>query len=93
MAALSRNKTPGLECVAFSRGTALEYLTVLDEKEITYEMIMKIGKGKKYQKCRKYKLQLRALSSTTQPPITEKVATYDTAMNKTFDDEYQALIH
>jgi hypothetical protein len=48
MAALCRNKTPGLENVAFSRATALECLAVLDENEITYERIMKIGKGKAY---------------------------------------------
>jgi hypothetical protein len=56
-------------------------------------MIMKIGKGKAYQKSREYELQLRALASTAQAPIMEKVATYDTAMNKTFNGGYQALIH
>jgi hypothetical protein len=93
VAALYRNKTPGLENVAFSRAMALECLVVLDKNEITYEMMMKIGKGKAYQKRREYELQLRALASTTQSPIMEKVATYDIATNKTFDGGYQALIH
>jgi hypothetical protein len=93
MAALSRNKTPCLECVAFSRATALECLAVLDENEITYNMIMKIGKGKAYQKRRDCTLQLRASAPKTQAAIIEKVPTYDTATNKTFDGGYQALIH
>jgi hypothetical protein len=93
VATLCRNKTPGLENVAFSRATALECPAVLDENDITYKMIMKIGKEKAYHKCCEYELQLRALASTTQAPIMEKVAAYDTATNKTFDDGYQALIH
>jgi hypothetical protein len=58
-------------------------------------MIMEIGKGKgkTYHKRRSYELQLRALASTTQAPIMEKVATDDNATNKTFVGGYQALIH
>jgi hypothetical protein len=70
VAALCRNKTPGLENFAFSRATALECLAVLDENEITYEMIMKIVKGKAYHKLREYEFQLRALASTTQAAMT-----------------------
>jgi hypothetical protein len=85
VAALCRNKTPGLECVAFFRATALECLAVLDENEITYKMIKNSGKKKAYQKRRGYELQLRALASTTQAPIMEKVAMYENSMNKNFD--------
>jgi hypothetical protein len=46
VAALCNNKTPGLENVTFSRATALEFLAVIDENDITYKMIMNIGKGK-----------------------------------------------
>jgi hypothetical protein len=67
--------------------------TWFHNNEITYDTIMKIGKGKAYQKRHNYELQFRALASTTQAPIMEKVATFDTAMNKTFDGGYQALIH
>jgi hypothetical protein len=41
--------TPGLEQVAFSRATSLDCLAVLDDSEITYDMIMRIGKGKSYK--------------------------------------------
>jgi 2-keto-3-deoxy-L-rhamnonate aldolase RhmA len=51
------------------------------------------AKGKAHQKRRDYELQLRAVASTTQAPVMKKVATYDTAMNNTFDVGYQALIH
>jgi hypothetical protein len=50
VAALCCNKTPGLECLAFCRATDLECLSVLDNNEITYDMIMNIGKGNPYQK-------------------------------------------
>jgi hypothetical protein len=53
VAALCRNKTPDLECVVSSRATGLECLAILDDNEITLDMIMKIGKigqGKAYQK-------------------------------------------
>jgi hypothetical protein len=84
MAALCRNKMPGLECVPFSRATALEHLVVIDDNEITYDMILKIGKGEAYQKQYDYELQLMTLSSTTQAPIIEKAATYKTTTKKTF---------
>jgi hypothetical protein len=50
LASQARNKTPGLEQVAFSRATSLDCLAVLDESQITYDMIMRIGKGKSYKK-------------------------------------------
>jgi hypothetical protein len=46
LAAQARNKTPGLEQVAFSRATSLNCLAVLDESENTHDMSMGIGKGK-----------------------------------------------
>jgi hypothetical protein len=46
VATLCRNKTPGLEFIAFSRSPALECLVILDKNEITYDTIMKIVKGK-----------------------------------------------
>jgi hypothetical protein len=54
LAAQARNKTPGLEHVAFSRATSLDCLAVLDESEITYDMIVMIGKGKSYKKRQEF---------------------------------------
>jgi hypothetical protein len=45
IAAQARNKKPGFEQVAFSRATSLDCLAAIDESEITYDMIMRIGKG------------------------------------------------
>jgi hypothetical protein len=59
----------------FFRSTALECLAVLDDNEIPYDIIMNIDKVNAHQKQRDCELQLRALASTTQSPIMEKVAT------------------
>jgi hypothetical protein len=69
------NKTPDLECVTFSIATALECLAVLDDNEITYDMIMKIGKGKgkAYHKQHYCELQLRALSRTRLSRVGTKL--------------------
>jgi hypothetical protein len=92
VAALARNRTSRLEQVAFSRATSLDCLAVLDESEITYNMIMRIGKGKPYKKWQEFKSQLRYLATMTQAPTMDKAATYDTSTNKTFDGGYEALI-
>jgi hypothetical protein len=54
ISAASRMRKPGLERVAFSRATGLEVLDVLDESEITYDIIMKIGTRKPYKKHREF---------------------------------------
>jgi hypothetical protein len=85
LAAQARNKTTGLEQVAFSRSTSLDYLAVLDESEITYGMIMRIGKGKSYKKRQEFESRLQDLATMTQSLIMDKVAAYETSTNKTFD--------
>jgi hypothetical protein len=92
LAAQARNKTPVLKQVAFSRATSIDCLAVLDESEITYDMIMKIGKGKSYKKRQEFEYRLQYLATTTQAPIMDKVAVYDTSTNKTFDGGYEALL-
>jgi hypothetical protein len=56
LTAQARNKTPGLEQLAFSRVTSLDFLAVLDESEITYAMIMRIGKCKSYKKTARIRI-------------------------------------
>jgi hypothetical protein len=92
LAAQARKKMPGLEQVAFLRANSLDCLAVLDESDITYDMIMRIGKRKSYKKRQKFESRLRDLATTTQAPIMDKVAAYDTSTNKTFDGGYEALL-
>jgi hypothetical protein len=91
-AAQARNKMPELEQVAFSRATSLDCIAVLDESEITYDMIMRIGEGKSYKKRQELESRLWHLATMTQTPIMDKVAAYGTSNNNTFDDGYKALM-
>ena len=45
-----KNKTPGLEQVAFSRASELQRLAILDEEEVTYDLLCSIGTGGSYAK-------------------------------------------
>jgi hypothetical protein len=88
----SRMRKPGLELVAFPRATGLEDLAIVDESEITFDMIMKSGIGNPYNKCHKFEIKLHALSATTQSPIMAKVAAYHPSTTHIFDGGVQALL-
>ena len=65
--------TPGLELVAFSRVTKLEYLAIGNKMEdLNCKQLLKIGNSAAYKKRREYfaKMKLKAVTSQAQNKIT-----------------------
>ena len=68
-------------------------LAILDEEEVTYDLLCNIGKGGAYVNKRNYEADLKVLSEQTTAPICEEIRQQDpNTNNQTFDGGFDALV-
>lgn len=85
--------TPGLDLVAFSRVTKLEYLAIGNRMEdLNCKKILKIGKSPVYAKRREYFTKMKLKAETSQARTKSRITQLDPSQNKTYDGGCQFLL-
>lgn len=71
----------------------MQRLAILDEEEVTYDLLCSIGTGGSYAKKREYEAMLKQLSDITTAPIVEEIRLQDPNMdNQTFDGGFKEIV-
>jgi hypothetical protein len=84
---------PGLQQVAFSRATSRDAFAIADDEEITYHMLMSIGKSPASQSRRDHESDLLALYQSTRIPFLHKIKSHDPNTEQpSFSGGFNALI-
>jgi hypothetical protein len=84
--------SPGLDLVALSRATEIIKLAVYDDIPITREQLLKIGRGKGYDKKREFESKFGAIQAKMVPPMLALITSQDPSKEKSFSGGCQGLI-
>jgi hypothetical protein len=88
------NRTPGLEQVSISRATCRAALAIDDSEEpITYDQLMRIGKGKAYDKRREFEEWIATLAAESQAAWRQRIMDCDPNQESpSFEGGFDAVV-
>jgi hypothetical protein len=88
------NRTPGLEQVSISRATCRAALAIDDSEEpITYDQLMRIGKGKAYDKRREFEEWIATLAAESQAAWRQRIMDCDpNRESPSFEGGFDAVV-